>query len=260
MNEAVRIAVVLARRGVGSRRAAEQLIRDGRISLDGRTLTDLALRIDSNAAGLQLDGCDLPLAEPLRYFALNKPRGVVSTARDDRGRRSVVDFLPSNAGRCVPVGRLDLESEGLLLLTNDGPLIAGLLHPSQEVQRVYLAEVIGTPTGRTLDRVYAGIVENGELLRARAKRSKRPGQVLPRGRRTSWLSLTLHTGRKRELRRLCEAVGHPLISLRRVRFGPILLHDLKVGEVRPLTRREVRLLRRTAGLEQDTSEPESADH
>lgn len=250
----IRIAVALARRGVGSRRAAERLIRAGRVTLGGELVTNLALRVDPNTSGLQLDGRELAAVEPLRYFALNKPAGVVSTARDERGRRSVVDYLPATAGRCVPVGRLDLDSEGLLLLTNDGPLIADLLHPSREIQRVYLAEVVGTPSRHSLDRMVAGVLDDGEILRAKPKRSKRPGRVVGRGRRTSWLSLTLHTGRKREVRRLCEALGHPVVSLQRVRFGPILLRDLEVGQLRPLTRREIRLLRRAAGFGEEPGE------
>ena len=246
--DAVRIAVVLARRGVSSRRSAEQLIRQGRVTLDGKTISDLSLRLNPRSSGLRLDGRKLPPVEPLRYFALNKPGGVLSTANDERGRPTVVDFLPPNAGRCVPVGRLDLDSEGLLLLTNDGPLVAGLLHPSHELPRVYLAEIRGLPSDRALDRVHAGITDAGELLKAKPKRSRRPGRTLSRGQRTSWLSLTLHTGRKREVRRLCEAIGHPVMSLRRVRFGPILLRDLEVGQIRPLTRHEVRLLRRAARL------------
>lgn len=244
----IRIAVALARRGVGSRRAAERLIRAGRVRLDGETINDLALRIDPDRIGLQLDDEELPPAEPLRYYALNKPQGVVSTAHDDRGRPSVVEFLPANAGRCVPVGRLDLDSEGLLLMTNDGPLIAGLLHPSNEVPRVYLAEIVGVPRDQTLDRMNDGIVDDGELLRAKPRRSKRPGRRLRGGERSSWLSLSLHTGRKREIRRLCEAAGHPVLSLLRVRFGPILLRDLEPGRIRPLMRREVRQLRRAAGF------------
>ena len=255
-SDRVRIAVALARSGVASRRAAEAIVRDRRVSVDGRVTTDLSLRVDPQRQAIMLDGRPLPGSEPLRYYALNKPRGILSTARDDRGRRTVVDLLPANAPRCVPVGRLDLDSEGLILLTNDGPLVSGLLHPSREVPRVYLAEVAGQPSDEALDRLYAGIEDGGDLLRAKPSRSRRPGRQLRNGRVTSWLSLTLHTGRKREVRRLCDAIGHPVATLRRVRFGPLLLRDLAAGAVRPLSRREIRLLRRAAGFSGDSADAE----
>ena len=247
-SDRVRIAVAIARSGIASRRGAEVYVREGRVAVDGRVTTDLSLRVNPGTQRITLDGEPLPRAEPLRYYALNKPRGVLSTARDDRGRRTVTDFLPTGAPRCVPVGRLDLNSEGLILLSNDGPLITGLLHPSSEVQRVYLAEVVGMPSDASLEEIYTGIDDEGERLQAKPARSRRPGRTLRDRRTTSWITLTLHTGRKREVRRLCDAIGHPVVTLRRVRFGPLLLRELEVGAVRPLTRREVRMLRRAAGL------------
>lgn len=256
-SERVRISVAIARSGLSSRRAAEEIVRQRRVTVDGKVTTDLAQRVDPRVQQITVDGRSLPGREPLRYYVLNKPRGILSTARDDRGRRTVVDFLPANAPRCVPVGRLDLDSEGLILLTNDGPLVDGLLHPSRQVQRVYLTEVIGSPTDSELDRIHEGVRDQGELLRAKPSRSRRPGRRLAKGRSTSWLTLTLHTGRKREVRRLCEAVAHPVVALRRVRFGPLLLRDLAEGSIRPLSRREVRLLYRAAGLSDDSTDAES---
>ncbi|MDE2892761.1 MAG: pseudouridine synthase [Chloroflexota bacterium] len=247
-SDRIRIAVAIARSGIASRRGAEVYVRKRRVAVDGRVTTDLSLRVDPGSQRITLDGEPLPRAEPLRYYALNKPRGVLSTARDDRGRRTVVDLLPGNAPRCVPVGRLDLDSEGLMLLSNDGPLIGALLHPSAEIQRVYLAEVIGSPTDDSLDAINSGIEDEGEHLQAKPARSRRPGRLLRDRRSTSWITLTLHTGRKRELRRLCAAIGHPVVTLRRVRFGPLMLRDLEIGTVRPLSRREIRLLRRAAGI------------
>lgn len=247
----IRIAVALARSGVASRRGAEAIVRARRVQVDGEIVTDLSTRVDPSTQTILLDGRPLSASEPLRYYVLNKPRGVLSTSRDDRGRRTVVDLLPDDAPRCVPVGRLDLDSEGLLILTNDGPLVTGLSHPSREVQRVYLAEVIGAPTDAALDRIFEGIEVDGELLQAKPARSRRPGRELDRGRSSSWLTLSLHTGRKRELRRLCDAIGHPVVSLQRVRFGPLLLRDLPLGNVRALTNRETRQLRRAAGLGSD---------
>ena len=263
-SDRIRIAVAIARGGVASRRAAEEIVRARRVRVDGEVVTDLSRKVDPQRQQILLDGRPLPQSEPLRYYMLNKPRGVLSTARDDRGRQTVVDLLPRDAPRCVPVGRLDLDSEGLLILTNDGPMVSGLVHPSREVQRVYLAEVVGAPSDTALDRIFEGIELDGETLRAKPARSRRPGRDVQherrerRGRRarpretTSWLTLTLHTGRKRELRRLCEAIGPPVVSLQRVRFGPLLLRDLPIGEVRPLSQREVRLLRRAAGLGEES--------
>lgn len=249
---AVRLAVALARAGIGSRRACDALIRAGRVRVDGQAVSDPATRVIPGEAQIEVDGEPLPDAEAQRYYALHKPRGVVSTARDDRGRRTVVDFLPPEAGRCVPVGRLDRESEGLLLLSNDGPLIDGLLHPRREIPRTYLAELVGRPSDETLNAMFEGVEAEDGMLRAKPRRSKRPGRSLPAGE-TSWLRLTLQTGRKREVRRLCEALGHPVVRLRRTGFGPILLRDLAPGQIRPLTRREVRLLRRAAGIEDDSA-------
>ncbi len=256
--ERIRISVAIARSGVASRRGAESLVRAGRVSVDGDVLTDLSRRVNPLVERILLDGRPLASSEPLRTFALNKPRGVLSTAHDDRGRSTVVDFLPNGAPRCVPVGRLDLESEGLLLLSNDGPLISALLHPSRELPRVYLAEVVGAPSDAALGRINRGIEDEGELLQAKPSRSRRVGRRLSNGQQSSWLTLTLHTGRKREVRRLCEAIGHRVVSLRRVRFGPILLRELDVGQIRPLSRREVRLLRRAAGLAADPAGPPAA--
>ena len=258
-SDRIRIAVAIARSGIASRRGAEEIVRQRRVTVDGQVATDLSLRVNPQTQRITLDGRPLPSSEPLRYYALNKPLGVLSSARDDRGRTTVVDLLPANAPRCVPVGRLDLDSEGLILLTNDGPLVTGLLHPSREVQRVYLAEVVGRPSDESLDRIHDGIEDEGDTLRAKPSRSRRPGRRLSDRRSTSWLTLTLHTGRKREVRRLCDAIGHPIVTLRRVRFGPLLLRDLPTGSVRPLSRREVRLLRRAAGLTDDAPSPLDAN-
>ena len=255
-SDRIRIAVAIARSGIASRRKAEEFVRQRRISVDGQVTTDLSLRVNPQTQAIAFDGRPLPRSEPLRYYALNKPRGVLSAARDERGRPTVVNLLPANAPRCVPVGRLDLDSEGLILLTNDGPLVTRLLHPSHEVPRVYLAEVVGQPTDESLDRMYAGIDDDGDTLRAKPSRSRRPGRRLSDQRLTSWLTLTLHTGRKREVRRLCSAIGHPVVTLRRVRFGPLLLRDLPEGSARPLSRREIRQLRRAAGLADDSTDAE----
>ena len=234
-------------RGIASRRGSVEIIEAGRVSVNGERVEDAGVRVDPSRDRIEVDGTALPRPERLRYFALHKPRGVLSAASDDRGRRTVTDFLPEAAGRCVPVGRLDLDSEGLLLLSNDGPLIDGLIHPRAGLQREYLVEVAGRPSDAALQRLYEGVELEDGVARGKTRRSKRPGRAGGAGEaETSWLVLILTEGRKREVRRMCEAVGHPVARLIRVRFGPILLRDLEAGSIRPLTSHEVRRLRRAA--------------
>ena len=249
-----RLQVVLARAGVASRRGAVGMIEAGRVAVNGVVTRDAGARVDVGQDVITLDGAALPRAEPLRYFALHKPRGVLSAASDERGRRTVTDFLPAASGRCVPVGRLDLDSEGLLLLSNDGPLIDGLLHPRAGLQREYLAEVEGRPSDAALQALFDGVELEDGVAKGKPKRSKRPGRPAAGGKPgTSWLVLVLTEGRKREVRRMCEAVGHPVVRLIRVRFGPILLRDLESGAIRPLTTHEVRRLRGAATMAVDGS-------
>jgi 23S rRNA pseudouridine2605 synthase len=245
--DGLRLKVVLARAGVASRRGSAAIIEAGRVSVNGAVVTDEAAWVDPARDRVHIDGEPLPAAEPHRYFALHKPTDVLSAASDWRGRRTVIDFLPPGAGRCVPVGRLDLDSEGLLLLTNDGPLVDGLLHPRAGLQREYLVEVAGRPNDEALQRLYDGVELEDGLARGKPKRSKRPGRPAAGGEpATSWITIVMTEGRKREVRRMCEAVGHPVRRLIRVRFGPIRLRDLAPGEIRPLTTHEVRRLRRDA--------------
>ena len=236
--EQARLQVILARAGIASRRTAAKLVAAGRVSVNGEVVRDAGRRVDLPRDTILLDGNLVGASEPLRYYALHKPRGVLSSAEDDRGRRTVIDLLPESSGRCVPVGRLDYDSEGLLLLTNDGPLVTALLHPSGEVPREYLVEVEGRISDASLDAIFAGVtLPDGSTASAKPKRSHRTGEG------SSWLVLTLRRGRKHEVRQICAAVGHPVRRLIRVRFGPIRLRDLEPSAVRPLTDREVRLLR-----------------
>jgi 23S rRNA pseudouridine2605 synthase len=240
----VRLQVALARAGVASRRGAAEVIAAGRVTVNGEPVVDASHRVRDGVDRIAVDRAELGVAERLRYFALHKPVGVISAASDERGRKTVTSFLPADAGRCVPVGRLDLESEGLLLLSNDGPLIEGLLHPRAGLQREYLVEVAGWPDDAVLQRLYEGVELEDGVAKGRPKRSKRPGRLGgSAGPPTSWLVLILQEGRKREVRRMCEAVGHPVRRLIRVRFGPIRLRELSSGEIRPLTPHEVRRLR-----------------
>jgi len=233
-----RLQKVLARAGLGSRRACEDLIREGRVTVNGRVAT-LGDRVDPRADRVEVDGGRVPLDPELRYLALHKPRGVVTTARDPQGRPDVARYYPEGV-RVFPVGRLDRDTEGLLLLTNDGELANRLLHPRYGVEREYLAEVEGRPTERALTALRRGVeLEDGP---ARAASARRVGGSGERGA----VRVVMTEGRKREVRRLLAAVGLPVRRLVRVRVGPIRLGRLRPGEVRELEPAEVRELLRGA--------------
>jgi 23S rRNA pseudouridine2605 synthase len=233
-----RLQKVLARAGLGSRRACEDLIREGRVTVNGRVAT-LGDRVDPRADRVEVDGGRVPLDPELRYLALHKPRGVVTTARDPQGRPDVSRYYPEGV-RVFPVGRLDRDTEGLLLLTNDGELANRLLHPRYGVEREYLAEVEGRPTERALTALRRGVeLEDGP---ARAVSARRVGGSGERGA----VRVVMTEGRKREVRRLLAAVGLPVRRLVRVRVGPIRLGRLRPGEVRELEPAEVRELLRGA--------------
>jgi 23S rRNA pseudouridine2605 synthase len=231
----VRLAKYIAHSGVASRRHAERLVTSGRVEVDGSRVVDPARDVgDENE--VRVDGRPVR-RERHEHYLLNKPVAVVSTAHDPQGRRKVTDLVPS-PGRLYPVGRLDADTSGLILLTNDGELANRLTHPSFEVDKTYRALVRGPVTARALERLRSGVsLEDGRTA---------PAQAAIVGRRGSdtELELTIHEGRKRQVRRMCEAVGNPLIELRRTRFGPLELGGLRPGEHRPLEPEEIDLLRR----------------
>ena len=232
----MRLAKYLAHAGVASRRAAERLIEQGRVTVDGERVRDPARDVDDTNA-VTVDGSAISAARAQNtVFALHKPAGVVSTARDPGGRPTVVDMVES-AARLYPVGRLDAPTTGLILLTDDGDLAYRLTHPSFEVPKTYVAVVARPPVGeRALRMLREGIeLEDGLTAPAKVRR------LAP-----DTLELTIHEGRKRQVRRMCEAVGHPARSLRRVAFGPLRLGDLPEGAHRRLTRAEVERLRQAA--------------
>jgi 23S rRNA pseudouridine2605 synthase len=229
-----RLQKALARAGVGSRRASEELIRAGRVRVNGRVAT-IGDRVDPGTGRVEVDGVEVPIDPGLRYLALNKPPGVVTTMDDPQGRDDVAAYLPEGA-RVFPVGRLDRDTEGLLLLTNDGALANRLMHPRYGVEKEYLAEVDGSPSGRELARLQDGVrLEDG---RARALSAR----VVGRSGGRAAVRLVMGEGRKREVRRLLEAVGLPVRRLVRLRVGPVRLGRLAPGEVRELSTSEVRAL------------------
>jgi 23S rRNA pseudouridine2605 synthase len=232
----VRLAKYLAHAGVASRRAAEQLIAEGRVTVGGAVVTDPARDVDETSE-VAFDGEPLRRAESRVAYALHKPAGVVSTARDTHGRRTVVDLV-ADPRRLYPVGRLDAESTGLILLTNDGELANRLTHPRFEVPKTYRATVGGPAlTERALRRLREGVaLDDGPTAPARVRR------LGPHA-----LELTIHEGRNRQVRRMCEAVGHPVRELVRVRFGPLELGDLAPGRARRLSAAELAGLAAAAG-------------
>lgn len=224
-----RLQKVLARSGVASRRASEDLIEAGRVSINGKlaTLGDKAGESDR----IELDGIPVLRDPDLVHYLLHKPRNVVSTAQDPEGRETVVDLVPADT-RVFPIGRLDADSEGLIVLTNDGDLTQRLTHPSFGVSKEYLAHVEGMPSRSALRRLREGIeLEDG--LTAPAEVSM-PHDGL--------LRLVIHEGRNRQVRRMCAAIGHPVLRLVRVRIGPITDPSLAAGEWRSLSRKEIRSL------------------
>jgi 23S rRNA pseudouridine2605 synthase len=235
-----RVQRALARAGVGSRRACEELVAAGRVTINGRTAS-LGDKVDSTRDRVGVDGDRVPLDPELRYFALNKPRGVVSTLGDPHRRKDLTAFLPGDV-RVFPVGRLDADSEGLVILTNDGELANRLLHPRYQVEKEYLVEVRGRPTDQMLAQLVRGIdLEDGP---ARALAANLAGSSRDRGA----VRVVMGEGRKREVRRMLAALGFPVTRLVRVRLGPIVLGRTKPGSVRELSAEEIRALYRDAGL------------
>lgn len=236
-----RLQKVLAQAGLGSRRTCEALIEAGRVAVNGE-VAKLGRRVNPEHDHVTLDGVTIPVRPGLVYYLLNKPAKVVTTAHDPEGRPTVVDLVPAEP-RVFPVGRLDWDTEGLLLLTNDGPLANDLTHPSGGVPKAYLAEVAGVPGRAALRRLREGIdLDDGRTAPAKA----RLAQTTPNG---AALEIVIHEGRNRQVRRMCEAVGHPVRRLVRTRFGPLRDQRLAPGQWRPLTQAEIRALYAAAKYE-----------
>jgi 23S rRNA pseudouridine2605 synthase len=232
----MRLAKYLAHAGVASRRAAETLILAGRVTLAGEVVTDPARDVDEHSS-VALDGEPITGPEPRVVYALNKPIGVLSTASDTHGRPTVLQLVPAAGLRLYPVGRLDRDSSGLILLTNDGELANRLTHPRFQVPKTYRAKLRGRPPSEeALDALRAGVeLDDGPAAPARVRRAG--------GRGSSTIELTIHEGRNRQVRRMCEAVGHVVAELERTRFGPLALDGLAAGAHRRLGEAEVARLR-----------------
>jgi pseudouridine synthase len=242
----IRIQKILSAAGVASRRAAEELIRQGRVTVNGDVVRALGTRADPASDDVRVDGRRVRSPARHRYLVLYKPRGYVTTRSDPHGRPTVMALLKGVREYVYPVGRLDYDSEGLLLLTNDGELAARLTHPRHGIERVYEVRLRGVPDAHALERLSRGVALDG-------RRTAPAGVTLlatGRGERKDQavVAITLREGRKRQVRQMCEAIGHPVVRLRRVRIGPITIGPLKTGTFRELTPDEIRKLKAAVGL------------
>jgi 23S rRNA pseudouridine2605 synthase len=246
-----RLQKVLAAAGVASRRECEELITEGRVEVDGVTVTELGAKVDRSRQTIKVDGEALP-SPKLVYYAVNKPTGVVTTARDPSGRPRVIDLLPPSVGRVFPVGRLDLESEGLIILTNDGELANRLTHPQYGVEKTYDVQVAGQMEPDVLSQLKRGVhLSEGYAHAVHAR-------IKARLKRSTMLEMVLDEGRNREVRRLLARVGHKVQRLTRIAVGPIRLGDMPRGAHRRLTQEEVRKLREAAAAGRKKSETEES--
>ncbi len=269
MGEKVRLQKVIAAAGIASRRKAEELIKAGRVRVNGKVVRELGVKVDPDEDIIEVDGQRIRPPKVHQYIILHKPRGVLSTTSDPYHRPTVADLVPMDA-RLFPVGRLDADSEGLILLTNDGKLAERLSHPRYRHKKEYIALVIGTPTSKEIRALERGIVlEEGRTAPAEVAVLGRhvPPEVVEAGvpglrrespRGFSWVRIAITEGKKHQVRRMLKAVGHPVIRLIRVGIGPLKLGRLQPGEWRPLTPKEQRRLLESVGLAREAQEQSRA--
>ncbi|MBS4030772.1 MAG: rRNA pseudouridine synthase [Clostridiales bacterium] len=233
----MRLQKYLSTAGVCSRRAGEALIKEGRVKVNGDVVTEMGVTINPDSDQVEVDGRPVKTVKKKEYILLYKPVGYVTTAKDPFDRPTVLALVRDANVRVFPVGRLDINTSGLLLLTNDGELANRLTHPSYGVEKEYLARIHDIPTAKVLNQLARGVqLEDGMTAPAQVR-------LVKGGRPTSQVSLTLKEGRNRQVRRMLEAVGHPVVGLKRLRFGSLTLRGMKVGEWRRLTAEEIRALR-----------------
>jgi 23S rRNA pseudouridine2605 synthase len=238
----VRLQKLLAQSGVASRRKCEELMLDGQVEVDGEVVTRLGTKVDPRTAVIRVAGRRLPPVSPHVYLVLNKPRGVVSTMSDPEGRRTLSDFVADRPERLFHVGRLDTDTEGLILLTNDGDFAHRMAHPAYEIDKTYVAEVPGPVSKATAQQLLDGVtLEDGPVTVSRFR-------VVSSHRDRAIVELVIHEGRNRIVRRLLESVGHPVQRLTRTAIGPVRLAGLGRGELRELTRDELGTLLDSAAL------------
>lgn len=240
--EGVRLQKVLAAAGIASRRASEALIDEGRVEVNGKVVTEQGRRVDPETDQIRVDGSRIPPPRHHLYLVMNKPRGVVSTMEDPEGRKTLLDYLPRLRERIFHVGRLDTETEGLILLTNDGEFAHRLAHPSYEVPKTYQVQAAGVMDNRTIKRLEKGVtLEDGPARPDKVK-------LISRAQSRTLIEVSLHEGRNRIVRRMFDTLGHPVDRLSRTAIGPVRLGILPVGEIRELTREELGALLDLVGM------------
>ena len=233
----MRLQKYLALGGVASRRTAEKMIAEGRVTVNRRTVTDMGVQGDESADVVEADGKPVHIQADKHYIAYNKPVGEITTVSDPEGRATVMDKFRDFPVRLYPVGRLDYDSEGLLLLTNDGDMMNHVLHPSREVSKVYLAKISNQVSDDEIRQLRRGVIIDGKLTSPASVR------LIRRETFDTVLLISIHEGRNRQIRKMVDAVGHQVVSLKRVEFGPVSLGDLPVGKWRKLTDSEIRKLK-----------------
>ena len=235
-----RLQKLIAQAGITSRRNAEQWIKAGRVRVNGRVVTELGTRADIRRDKVEVDGRKIQLPRTWTYIIMNKPAGTVTTAKDEFDRRTVLDVLKGVKARVFPVGRLDLDTEGALLITNDGDVAAALTHPSSRIEKVYRCKVRGTPDDAAIDKLTRGVVlEDGFAQATQARRM--PSRVAME--KNSWIEITVVEGRNHLIKRMCDSIGHPVVRLQRRSFAGLSCPDLKPGEWRNLKQEELKKLK-----------------
>jgi len=233
MMSAERLHKVMAKAGVASRRRSEELILRGMVKVDGRIVRELGLKVDPNVNTIEVMGKPIVAEAPRSYLVMNKPKGYLTTVVDPFGRPTVMKLLAKDESTLFPVGRLDLNSEGLLLLTNDGDLAYRLTHPKHKVHKTYLVVVRGLPNTESIWKLRQGVeLEDGKTRPATVR-------IIERGVGKALLEIVIGEGKKRQIRRMCQAIGHQVLSLQRVAIGPVKLGSLRPGQTRPLSSQEL---------------------
>lgn len=239
-NSLERLQKVISQSGITSRRKAEQLIVDGKVKVNNRMVTELGTKV-SPKDKIEVNGVEIE-KEQLKYFLLYKPRGIISSVKDDKNRKVVTDLLTDVQERIFPIGRLDYNTSGILLLTNDGEFANLLMHPRHEVEKVYLVRVTGVPTKKDLGKLLSGVKDKKDVLKAINYNIVSTDSK----KKTMELELTLSQGKNRHIRRMMEQIGYPVTKLKRIKYGFLTLKNLKVGQYRALTSKEVKQMRSLA--------------
>lgn len=235
-----RLQKVIAQAGIASRRKAEELITEGKVKINGKMVTQLGVKV-STSDKVEVEGIQIEREVPV-YFMLYKPRGVISSVSDEKGRKVVTDLFPRIMERIYPVGRLDYDTSGILLMTNDGEFANLLMHPRSGIEKVYVAKVKGIPSKENLKRLEKGIkLEDGKTSPARVKMLS-----LDKEKQTAIIEMIIHEGKNRQIRRMFETIGHLVLKLKRERYGTLTLDGLKAGEARELTPHEIKQIRALA--------------